>query len=257
MVQPRVSAQEQFGRVAEAYVQSRTHAEGEDLSRIVSLSEAGPTDEVLDIATGGGHTALALARVAGTVTATDLTPEMLAAAERHIRAQGVGNVRFQVADAQGLSFPDASFDIVTCRIAPHHFPKPGDFVREAWRVLRPGGRFLLEDTVVPAGDAGTAINRIEVIRDPSHARSLTVDEWWGLLLDAGFTLLHLETFRKRHPFPDWMVRTATPPDAQAEVLAAFAAAPPSVRRAFAVEYDDAGTPLAYTDYKGLFVGLRT
>ena len=252
-MQPTSSAQQQFGRVAAAYVTSKGHAEGEDLERIVTLAEATATDEVLDIATGGGHTALALARVAGAVTATDLTAEMLAAAEAHLHGAGVANVRFELADAQALPFPDAAFDLVTCRIAPHHFPQPDRFVREARRVLRPGGRFLLEDSIVPAGEAGAFLNRVERLRDPSHVRSLTLDEWWGLLLEAGFAVRHIETFRKRHELEDWMSRMQTPPDAQAEVRAALAAAPPIIRRAFGIELDAAGAPLAFWDLKALFV----
>ena len=255
MTVPQVSAREQFGRVAEAYVHSRGHAEGEDLERIVALAAATPEDHVLDIATGGGHTALALARVAGHVTASDLTPEMLDAAEAHLRGAGVANVDFAPADAQALPFPDDSYDIVTCRIAPHHFAEPAAFVGEVRRVLRPGGRFLLEDTVVPAGETATYINRIERLRDPSHARSLSVDEWWGLLLEAGFSVLHIETFRKRHDLAEWMERMQTPPDRQAEVRAGFAAAPPAVRRAFEVELDDAGRRVAFWDLKGLFLAV--
>ena len=253
MTQPTASAQQQFGRVATAYVTSKGHAEGDDLARIVALAEATATDEVLDIATGGGHTALALARVAVTVTATDLTAEMLAAAEAHLRSAGAANVRFELADAQALPFPDASFDIVTCRIAPHHFPHPDRFVREARRVLRPGGRFLLEDSIVPAGEAGAFLNHVERLRDPSHVRSLTLDEWWGLLLEAGFAVRHVETFRKRHELEDWMTRMQTPPEARAEVRAALAAAPPLMRRAFAVEFDAAGAPLAFSDLKALWL----
>jgi ubiquinone/menaquinone biosynthesis C-methylase UbiE len=253
MAQHRTSVQEQFGPVAAAYVRSKGHAEGDDLDRIVALARAGPNDHALDIATGGGHTALALARVAGRVTATDLTPEMLVEAEAHIRGLGLTNVAFQPADAQALPFPEASFTLVTCRIAPHHFPDPAAFVGEVWRVLKPGGRFLLEDSIVPAGPIGDLQNRIERLRDPSHARTLTVDEWLGLLLDAGFTVERFETFRKRHDLADWMERMQTPPDAQAEVRAAIADAPPAYRRAFAVESNEAAQPLAFWDLKALFL----
>jgi SAM-dependent methyltransferase len=256
MNRPRTTVQEQFGPNAEAYVRSKGHAEGDDLERIVELSGATGTDTVLDIATGGGHTALALARVAGSVVATDLTPEMLVAAERHIRGLGIENVRFEAADAQALPYPVASFDIVTCRIAPHHFPRPADFVAEACRVMRVGGRFLLEDSVVPAGAVGAYLNQIEVIRDPSHVRSLSVDEWWGLLLDAGLSVLRIETFRKRHELAEWMTRTATPPDAQEQVRSALAAASPAARRAFSIELDASGAPVAFWDHKALFVCVR-
>jgi len=256
MTQPRISAQDQFGPVAEMYVRSKGHAEGDDLQRIVTLSGATPADHVLDIATGGGHTALAMARVAGAVTATDLTPEMLTAAERFIRGFGVENVHFEHADAQALAYPDASFDIVTCRIAPHHFPDPAAFVRETCRVLRPGGRFLLEDSVVPAGAVGDFLNQIEMVRDRSHMRSLTVDAWWSLLIESGLTVMHLETFRKRHELSDWMTRTATPPDDRREVHKRFTAADALTRRAYAIEFDENGAPIAFWDHKALFVSEK-
>lgn len=253
MSEARTTVQAQFGRVATAYVYSRGHAEGDDLERIVELARATADDTVLDIATGGGHTALALARAAGEVTATDLTPEMLTAAEKHIRGAGMSNVRFRIADAQALPFEDASFDIVTCRIAPHHFPRPDAFAREVRRVLRPGGRFLLEDSIVPAGEPGAFLNRVEAVRDPSHVCSLTLDQWWTVLLDAGFDVRRIETFRKRHELTDWMERMQTPPAAQAEVRAAFAAASDTARLAFDIEYDGAGAAVAYWDQKALWV----
>lgn len=255
MAEMRASVQEQFGRVAEAYVHSSGHAEGEDLARIVALAQAGPGDRALDIATGGGHTALALARVAGHVTATDLTPEMLGAAEGFIRGLGVTNVSFEPADAQALPFPNGTFDIVSCRIAPHHFPRPAAFVREARRVLRTGGRFLLEDSIVPAGEIGALQNRVEWLRDPSHARTLTLDEWWTILLDAGFSVQRIETFRKRHELTDWMTRMRTPPDTQREVRATLASASPAFRRAFEVEIDEEGQAAAFWDLKALFLAV--
>ena len=67
--------------------------------------------------------------------------------EAFIREQGAANVTFQVADAEALPFPDADFEIVTTRIAPHHFPNPQQYVREVARVLKPSGLFMLDDKV--------------------------------------------------------------------------------------------------------------
>jgi ubiquinone/menaquinone biosynthesis C-methylase UbiE/ribonuclease HI len=245
-------ARAQFAPVAEGYVTSPVHASGEDLARITALAAAGPHEIALDIATGGGHTALALAKVVPKVIATDITQEMLAAAEKHLRSRGVTNVEYRLADAHALPFENASFDIVTCRTAPHHFPHPVKFVREVRRVLRPGGKFLLEDSVVPGGDAGDFLNRVETIRDPSHVRSLTVDEWWRMLVEAGFRVEELQTFGKRHELVEWLDRMQTSPDIQKEVRSAFKAASEVARRAFAVEFSG-GEPVAYSDHKCLFV----
>lgn len=249
------TVRQQFGRVAEAYVRSQGHAQGNDLAALVALAAPSAEDRALDIATGGGHTALAIAQMAGHVTVTDLTPEMLTAAEGHLRGKGLTNVAFEVADAQALPFEDNSFDIVTCRIAPHHFPRPTNFVREVRRVLRPGGRFVLEDSVVPAGPTGAFINRVEAIRDPSHARSLTMDEWFGLLLEAGFSVLHIETHRKIHELQDWFDRMETPPAAQAEVRALLANATPVEQRAFDIEMDANGVPAAFWNLKAIFLAM--
>lgn len=252
-IQRRVKAQ--FGPNAEAYVRSPGHAYGEDLDALVAWASLTRMDRALDIATGGGHVALALSHLAGEVVATDLTAEMLAAAQTLLSSQGATNVTFQEADAADLPFPDASFDVVTCRIAAHHFEDPGAFVREAHRVLRLGGRFLLEDSVVPAGPLGAFMNGLEVLRDPSHIRSLTLDAWELLLLESGFRLERLATFRKRHDLNDWMGRMGTPAGARAEIQKALLSATPLMQRAFQVEMD--GTrPVAYRDSKALFLAVR-
>jgi ubiquinone/menaquinone biosynthesis C-methylase UbiE/ribonuclease HI len=245
-------ARAQFAPVAEGYVTSPVHAQGDDLARITALAAAAPHEIALDIATGGGHTALALAKVVRKVIATDITQEMLAAAEKHLRSKGVTNVEYRLADAHALPFDDAAFDIVTCRTAPHHFPHPEKFVREVRRVLRVGGKFLLEDSVVPAGEAGEFLNRVEAIRDPSHVRSHTVDEWWRMLVEAGFRVDELQTFSKRHELTEWLDRMATSPEVQAAARKAFKSASEVARRAFAVEFSN-GEPIAYSDHKCLFV----
>ena len=169
---------QRFGATAENYVRSTDHSQGESLDRLLALVDPQPGWRALDIATGGGHTALAVAPRVGEVVATDLTAEMLAAAERFIRGQGVENVTFREADAMALPFGDAEFDLVTCRIAPHHFPDCAQFVREAARVLRPGGVAAMVDNVVP-DDLGAArhINAIEKLRDPSHNWAYTAADW--------------------------------------------------------------------------------
>jgi SAM-dependent methyltransferase len=249
----KARVQDQFGASAAAYVASAGHAAGEDLAQLVAWAEGGEERIALDVATGGGHTALALAAHYGRVGASDLTAPMLAAAESFIRGKGVANVEFRLADAEALPFADAAFDAVSCRIAPHHFPDPGRFVAEVARVLKPGGLFLLEDSVVPADPAlDASINRAEAIRDHTHVRSLSEAAWRGLLTVAGLRVEVSAIHPKPHPFNDWAGRSQTSDADRATLMAHFREASPAARAAFAIVCDDAGEVVTFTDEKILF-----
>ncbi len=216
--QKKTQVQDYFSRTAENYVASFSHRSGDDLQRLIELGEWNPQLTALDIATGGGHTALAIAPLVAQITVTDLTPRMLEKAHEFMLAQGVTNARFQAADAEQLPFSIASFDRVTCRIAPHHFPDLSKFVLEVARVLKPGGLFLLIDCMAPSDqELDTFDNTIEKWRDPSHGRSCTSEEWQALLKEAGLSIEHLEIFRKTHEFDDWTARSQMPLDEKARL----------------------------------------
>jgi ubiquinone/menaquinone biosynthesis C-methylase UbiE len=197
----------QFGQNAEKYVTSESHAKGSDLTLLVEWLHPRPDWVALDIATGGGHTAKALAPHVAHVVATDLTPRMLAKAAGHIKVEHP-NVWYVVADAEALPFLDETFDVVTCRIAPHHFPDPEKFVREAARVLKPNGQFLLIDNVVPEDNRLAAfINKVEKTRDESHVRCLSMREWRKLFTASGMTEYRSSSRKKTYDFPVWVTRT--------------------------------------------------
>ena len=250
----KARAMAQFGATAENYAASRSHQQGADLDRMIELAQPQSTDRLLDIATGGANVARVFAPHVGSALATDLTPAMLAAAETALRARGIGNVEFAEADAEDLPFPDRSFEIVTCRIAPHHFPRPDRFVAEVARVLTPGGRFLLVDSTVPAGEAGDFWNRFERVRDASHVRSLTVDGWCALIRDAGLDLRTVEPYPKRHDFADWIGRADVSAERRAEMVSMLLSAPPGLRETFKVE-TDGDAIIAFTDVKTLFFAV--
>src|SRR6476469_6894089 len=117
----KAQAQERFGKFAQGYVESKGHASGDDLARLIELVQPQPDWLMLDVATGGGHTALKFAPLVKKVVALDLTPQMLEAAEKFITSKGVTNVEFKQGDAENLPFEANTFDLVTCRIAPHNF----------------------------------------------------------------------------------------------------------------------------------------
>jgi ubiquinone/menaquinone biosynthesis C-methylase UbiE len=198
---------QQFGQNAESYVASPIHKEGADLQTLVKLAIINGKEEVLDIATGGGHTASSLAPFVEKVIALDLTTEMLAAAEKFIKGNGHQNVSFVQGDAENLPFSAECFDIVTCRIAPHHFPNVNKFVNEAFRVLKPGGQFLLIDNVVPETDEFDEFyNEIEKKRDYSHFRAWKKSEWVKMLELAGFEISEWHRFEKTFDFESWCNR---------------------------------------------------
>jgi ubiquinone/menaquinone biosynthesis C-methylase UbiE len=199
--------QQQFGKSADSYVNSPIHKEGKDLSTMLRLAELDGDEDLLDIATGGGHTANAFAPFVKTVTAVDLTPEMLEAAETFIKGNGHQNVSFLKGDVEDLPFPNESFDVVTCRIAPHHFPNVGKFVDEVHRVMRPNGQFLLDDNVVPEQDEFDQFyNTIEKRRDYSHFRAWKKTEWLRMIEISGFEIMEWHRFEKTFQFEPWCAR---------------------------------------------------
>lgn len=199
--------QQKFGEAAADYAASAVHAAGPSLARLAELIETKPTWRVLDIATGAGHTALAFAPRVAKVTASDITPEMLAETRRLARERKLGNVVTARASADDLPFPDTSFNLVTCRLAAHHFPDPGAFVREAARVLIAGGTFALVDNVSPDdADLAAHYNAFERLRDPSHGRCLDLPEWSELIRTAGLAIVATEIMDQDIPFDPWTAR---------------------------------------------------
>jgi len=201
-------SRERYTRFADGYITSETHAHGSDLDRLLAIVQPQSHWQALDIATGGGHTALKFAPHVAHVIASDLTPRMLEKARRFIvEERGIDNVSFEQADAENLPFEDDRFDLVTCRIAPHHFPDAQRFVEECARVLKPDGVFMLQDQVLPRDpEAARFVDVFERLRDPSHNRAFNEDEWLAMFERAGLKVEHSEHYLKRHDFIPWVER---------------------------------------------------
>ncbi|NOU98049.1 methyltransferase domain-containing protein [Paenibacillus sp. LMG 31456] len=233
--------QQQFAKNAGKYVTSIRHAKGEDLSLLVSSSKADTNMDVLDIATGGGHVANALAPLVRRVTAYDLTEEMLKTAAEFIRGNGHSNVDFVKGDAEQLPFVDASFDLVTCRIAAHHFPNIPAFAEGAFRVVKPGGKLLLIDNVGPEDDRFDQFyNEIEKQRDPSHVRAWKKSEWINLLENVGFRIEMIVCFPKPFQFHDWCERSGLPEEETALLQTKMLQASKELQDFFSIRTDESG-----------------
>ncbi|GEN35119.1 class I SAM-dependent methyltransferase [Aneurinibacillus danicus] len=228
----------QFGKNAEKYVTSASHAKGSDLAMLVEWLAPRPDWVALDVATGGGHVAGTLAPHVAHVFSTDLTPQMLAQAAGHLKTKH-SNIWYVVADAEALPFLDATFDAVTCRIAPHHFPAPERFVQEVARVLKPGGRFLMIDNVAPV-DKKLALfmNKVEKMRDESHVRCLSIEEWGALFAASGLTERRSSFRRKTYDFPVWAARTASDGQQVEKVEKLLTEAEKEIKEYFSVHMQD-------------------
>ncbi len=191
-----------FGRHHQDYVTSHRHAKGEDLSWLIEGLHPEAGQHAIDIATGGGHTALRLAEQGVLVTALDITPEMLrevekAAAARHLVIQTA------LADAEQLPFADNSLDLAACRRAAHHFRRIPVFLEEVQRVLKPGGRLGISD--MTASQAGKPwLNHLEQLRDPSHHEAWSPDEWYQGLVEVGFHDIIIQLTEEPLAYTDWL-----------------------------------------------------
>ena len=188
---------------AELYRTSVTHATGDDLDAVVELCNPHAGVKVLDVATGGGHVARRLRDEGAEVVTLDPSPGMQADV---------------VAPAEDLPFADGSFDVVVTRVAAHHFDDLGkafgEMVRVSNRVV------VVEDMLYRTDEEQQA----EELRDPTHKRSLSTEEWRDLFVDAGLEVEQVLFFSKEHDMDEWLARTGcTGADAERvrELLAPF------------------------------------
>ena len=255
MADTRDLVKRQFGAHAQHYVTSPDHAQGESLERMLELVQPRAEWQALDIATGGGHTARAFAPRVRQVTATDLTARMLTAAEKFIRGPGITNMAFCEAEAAALPFAEGEFDLVTCRVAPHHFPDCAWFVREMARVLKPGGVAAMIDNVVPQNPAAARhINALEKLRDPSHNWAYTQADWLGFFEAAGFEVTRAETFRKARDFDFWSAMMSVDQKTRTQLRVLLRHAPAPAREALAPEYK--GEKITFYLTEVLIIGQR-
>ncbi|ELK47473.1 methyltransferase domain-containing protein [Bacillus sp. SB49] len=223
-----------FTRSRESYVQSKTHNNAGDLQELIHQLSPLRSWKVLDIATGGGHVARTLSPYVQTVYATDLTKAMLENTASHL--QHLENIEYIVADAEQLPFLDESFDAVTCRIAAHHFPEPLSYIKECYRVLKPGGTFLMIDNTAPdKEELDRFYNTFEQWRDDSHVRAWKISEWKQWLLHEGFLIKKESLKQKNLPFRDWVERTCSDRSIQNQVEAYMMTAPASTKQYFSIQ----------------------
>lgn len=213
--EPRSSAA-QFNALADRYATSEVHRAGPSLPVLLALAAPVPADNALDVATGTGNTALALAPHVTQVTGLDLAGGMLAHAQARAEREGMANVHFVEGSAEALPFGDGHFTLVTSRHAPHHFRRVDLFLAEVFRVLKPGGRLVLADQVSGAAELQSWTDGYQRLRDPSHFAQRTVTAWEGLTAAAGFRWAASEIVPYRLEF-DWWTHQAgcTPETVQA------------------------------------------
>jgi ubiquinone/menaquinone biosynthesis C-methylase UbiE len=175
---------DQFTRQAVPFSTSPGINDEAALTLTLEFSGVGPTDTVLDVACGPGILACAFARVAKHVTGIDITPAMLDRARLLQAERKLTNLTWQQGDVLPLPYADASFTLVTSRFAFHHFLDPRAVLAEMTRVCASGGTVLVIDAA-PAADKADAFNRMEHLRDPSHARALPEAELRQLFTAVG------------------------------------------------------------------------
>ena len=228
----------QFGGQASAYLSSAVHASGADLDALVATVHGMAGARVLDLGCGAGHVAFAAARHVGEVVACDLSPRMLETVASAAASRGIANLRTQQASAERLPFADGEFDAVLSRFSAHHWRNMTAGLREASRVLRPGGLFGLVDAVSPGVPIlDTHLQAVELLRDPSHVRDYTRAEWEAAMAGAGLIVTATERHRIRLEFDDWIARMRTQAVLADAIRRLQHASPEDVARHFAIGAD--------------------
>jgi ubiquinone/menaquinone biosynthesis C-methylase UbiE len=230
------AVQAQFRRQASWYTISEVHRQSEGLAELIRLAAPSPDARALDVATGTGFTALAVAPRCRRVVGLDLTLGMVTHAQRLAAERAVANLQFCLGDAEAIPFGGDVFDIVTCRLAAHHFPNLGRAFREMGRVARRGARVILDDTCTPdVPHLAALMNEWEVRRDPSHIANHPPSRLRAMLEECGLRVDAAVPTYVPQVFSDWVRRAGVAESTAASLRASFLGAGPDARSAFRIE----------------------
>lgn len=230
---------EQFGNTASAYLTSAVHAQGADLAALREVARLlGPHPTVLDLGCGAGHASFAVAPVAKSVTAFDLSEQMLAVVRGAAAERGLDNIATQQGNVASLPFADASFCMVVTRFSAHHWLDVPAALREVKRVLKKGGVLVVIDITAPESALhDTTLQAVELLRDASHVRDYRPSEWLAMLADAGFICERAGDWKLEMKFDEWTARMRTPAERVTAIRSLFATAPEETLKYFAVQAD--------------------
>ncbi|TFG95715.1 MAG: methyltransferase domain-containing protein [Myxococcales bacterium] len=209
---------EQFTRQAEAYAGMQQTRDEAGMRLLVALAGAKTQSRVLDVACGPGFLTLAFAGACASARGIDATPAFVERARHLAQERGIGNVSFAVGDANALPEPDASWDIVACRAAFHHFPDPTRVLAEMARAAKPGGTLLVADLLGSELPECAALHdRIERLCDPTHARALPLSEFSALFRAQGVEVASQFGSEMHYDVEEWLAHGGPDPDAAAEI----------------------------------------
>lgn len=229
----KTAASQSFGTHAGAYVDSPVHQSGWDLNRIEEWASGSNT--ALDIATGAGHTAGRIARSGeADVIAMDAAAQMVSTATNEYP-----NLKGLLGDAEAIPLQKGAVDLVSCRIAAHHFPNPSSFLQEVHRVLSPDGTFVFVDNIAPEHpEVDQFLNELERLRDPTHVRSHRQTTWESWCEAAGLEIQETATFKRRIVVEDWLAQLDVPADRRARIHDHLRSAPDKADEMFEFEWND-------------------
>jgi SAM-dependent methyltransferase len=215
---------DQFTRQAVPFSTAAPISDEHPLAMVVAAGRPSPDHDVLDLACGGGLIVCAFAPHVRRATGMDLTPAMLERARTLAAEKRLDNVAWQQGDVRSLPWPDASFNTVVTRFSFHHFQDPLAALREMKRVCRPGGRIVVVDMYASEEKAkAEAWNRLEVLRDPSHVRAMSLQELTGLFRSAGLAEPEVEFYELRGEVQSLLARSFPGPGDAEKITALFAA----------------------------------
>lgn len=231
-----------FGRQAGDYLTSATHASGEDLAALESILSQYPGASLLDLGCGAGHVSYTAAPLVGSVTACDISENMLSVVSLEAGKRGYTNITTCQGNSERLPFSDALFDLVVSRYSAHHWPNVGSAMREAGRVLKKDGQLIIIDVASPGHPLLDGhLQSVELLRDGSHIRDYSFSEWLGFVAEAGFTAPETRSFRLHLEFSSWVSRMDTPDYFHKAIRQLQKAAPVEVASHYAIEEDGSFT----------------